>query len=234
MIRYPVAYCGKIKEKVDSFNDLPISEKSGSYWDKTDDGELRDVKKYIKDHYIAVQDYICPYCLQRNVVEHNGAWDAEHIIPKDSHPQFMFHEKNLCVSCKDCNGEKLNKNILKNPRRKTFPTESEDYLIVHPHIDEYGRHIRVIKEAELYLPKDEKGRNTVEICGLLRFVLKFANYGEVSLDLKKRMLALNGALVSTSDPLEENIILSLIELLAKEGREDSVEKYKDKFSAVQA
>lgn len=233
MIHNIVVYSGKIKEKVDAFNSLPAADKKGGHWDKTDDDELKDVKKHIKDHYIVAQNYICPYCRQKNVVEHNGVWDVEHIIPKDSHPQFMLHEQNLCVSCKDCNGEKLNKNVLSNPRRKTFPDRSDDYIIVHPHFDDYERHIRIIKEAEFYLPKDEKGRNTVEICGLLRFVLKFANFGEVSLDLKRRLQSLNTALMSTSDPSEENMILGMIELLARQGREDSAQKFMDKYFAVE-
>ena len=117
-----VIYSGSnLAPKVNTYNSLPRSEQLASYWDKTHDDELSDLKESIKDHYIKAQDYTCPYCKQRMEVEHKATWDAEHIIPKATHPNFMFAAQNLCVSCKDCNGAKGNKNVLKNPERVTFP-----------------------------------------------------------------------------------------------------------------
>ncbi|KAA9173610.1 hypothetical protein F3K36_15725 [Delftia sp. BR1] len=106
---------------VNEFKILP-HEKQRGYWEKTDvDGPLSELKAAIKEFYLKAQNFKCVYCQQRIVVEHHGAWDIEHIIPKDVRPEFMFECANLCVACKDCNGDKWNKNVLIDNKRKTFP-----------------------------------------------------------------------------------------------------------------
>ncbi len=213
----PVSYSGELKDKVDEYNQLDPSEKIGAYWDRTNDTRLADLKKHIKDHYILAQDYKCPYCQQRLEVNHNGAWDAEHIIPKSSHAKFMFTEKNLCVACKDCNQAKGDTNTLKNPHRINFPENSSDYLIIHPHFDSYEENIKIIKEASFYLPKNEKGRRTIETCGLLRFLYKYANYGRVPDEIKIKIGRLHSELMNATTSIEEHFILSCIQNLTTEG-----------------
>lgn len=100
-----IVYEGEDLETYRDYNALPNDNKDGRIWDSEERNICR-IKKSIKDHYIIAQDYTCPYCKQRIEVDHNGAWDAEHIIPKSSHPSFVFEPLNLCVSCKDCNNEK--------------------------------------------------------------------------------------------------------------------------------
>jgi 5-methylcytosine-specific restriction endonuclease McrA len=161
----PVEYVEeKIKAKVDGYNLLKETEKSGKYWDQPDDAALAAVKKHIKDYYIGVQDGKCPYCRQQMLVKHNGAWDAEHIIPKDLHPRFLFDPENLCVSCKDCNGEKSNKNVLKNSnyKPKKLPRNKDAYIICHPHFDTYEDEVKVVMNPLFHIPKSEKGRKTIE------------------------------------------------------------------------
>lgn len=213
----PVNYVDAIKIKVDSFNALPRSEQSGSYWGATESGDMSDVKKFIKDHYKAAQDYRCPYCYQKIVVEHNGSWDAEHIIPKDMYPQFMFEPRNLCVSCRDCNLIKLNKNVLRNKDRVTFPVDPDDYIMPHPHFHVYAEHVKIIKEAGFYLPITDKGRMLIEMCGLLRFVLKFANY-ECGDDQMGLLMVKFGTQLSNVDTEVERIaIMSIVKTLVDEG-----------------
>lgn len=213
----PVAYNGELKDKVDDFNSLPLKSKAGSFWDATEDGDMTDVKKYIKDHYKLAQDYRCPYCQQKIEVEHNGTWDAEHIIPKDSHPQFMFEPRNLCVSCKDCNLIKLNKRVLINQKRIRFPNRAEDYLFCHPHFHVYSEHIKIIHEAGFYLPRTPEGIQLVEICGLLRFVLKYAgcewDHEQISLQVQ----ALGNELVDEKIPESRIAIMSMMRTLLDEG-----------------
>lgn len=213
------AYTEEDNASLETFKALSDIEKKG-FWDNTHGGEsaLTRLKGRIKDHYVLAQDYTCPYCQQRNEVTHLGVWDAEHIIPKDTHPQFMFEAQNLCVSCKDCNGEKLSQNILKNPGRKTFPTASDDYLISHPHFDIYHDHIKIISAAGYYLPRTDKGRKTVEICGLLRFLYKFAGQGELgSAEIAKELGELHSELLVTKDIQRQHAILSLIAEIAEAG-----------------
>ncbi|EEW9976583.1 HNH endonuclease, partial [Salmonella enterica] len=173
----------------------------------------------IKSYYLLAQDYRCPYCHQKILVAHNGAWDTEHIIPKDTHPDFMFEPQNLCVSCKDCNGEKSNKNILVNKKIIRLPKKSKSYTIIHPHFDNFDDHIKIIDDALYFLPKTDKGRRTIEVCGLLRFVYKYSSYENVDLAIKQGISKFTQALLNTSDPSEEQLYLSFIEDLTKQGKE---------------
>lgn len=214
-----IKYNDKDQRKVDSYNELDDDDKCGSYWNNEKDVELKNLKKSIKEHYIHIQGFVCPYCKQKNVVEHNGVWDAEHIIPKDEFPQFMFSPLNLCVSCKDCNQSKSNKSVLKNRNRKTLPLNKEDYTIIHPHLDNYHQHIKILNSSLFFIPLDSKGKETIEVCGLLRFLYNFVDYGNVSVEVKKRIGVLHQELVSASTSIEENFILSCIGDVVEHGKQ---------------
>ena len=226
MLMNTVKYEGDIKNTVDSYNALDKSSQVGEYWDRTD-AEIQKVKKHIKEHYLKVQDYTCVYCKQKIVVTHGMAWDTEHIIPKKSHPQFIFKEENLAVSCKDCNLKKSDTNVLKNPKRTTFPNKSEDYIIVHPHFDVYDEHIQIIAET-IYRPKDEKGKETIEICGLLRFAFEFGNNTNIAVDTEKLIQNLTNELINSSDS-DKYMILGVIADIAKKGQELARNEYLQNF-----
>ncbi|QXZ20851.1 HNH endonuclease [Lelliottia amnigena] len=228
MIHNAVSYNASHNSFISAFKKLTTDEKE-SYWDTKGNKELDAIKKHIKDYYLISQDYKCPYCQQKIIVAHNGAWDTEHIIPKDTHPDLMFEPQNLCVSCKDCNGEKSNKNILKNRKAIRLPKQSKNYIITHPHFDNYDDHIKIIDSSLYFLPKTDKGRKTVEICGLLRFVYKYSNYENVDLAIKQGISKFTQALLDTSDPAEEQIYLSFIEDLTKQGKELSKSAFLRKF-----
>lgn len=219
-----ITYNGEILDTFQRFERLPDIEKSGDLWDSTAK-DICDIKKAIKDHYIIAQDYTCPYCKQRIEVNHNASWDAEHIIPKRTHPRFLFEPLNLCVSCKDCNNEKRDKPVLVNNTRKTLPVNSVDYIISHPHFDDFNDNIRVIEIAGYYLPLSDKGRKTIEICGLLRFSYKYANYGNTSQENKETILELANSLMQASSPAEENAYLGIISDTAKAGQKLSKEAF---------
>jgi len=217
-----VKYEGDIKNTVDAYNALDKDTQSGDYWDNEN---FKEVKKYIKEHYLKVQDYTCVYCQQKIVVTHGMAWDIEHIIPKSSYANFLFTEKNLAIACKDCNLRKKDKNVLVNPKRKTFPNKSGDYIIVHPHFDEYDEHIKVIRDSQLYIAKDEKGVNTIQICELLRFTYAYSNYGTNSVEITNRMVELNKAFIDASSPMETMAINGLIRDLLNHSDKMARESY---------
>jgi hypothetical protein len=185
---------------------------------------LGELKERIKNHYLSAQDYTCPYCRQRVEVKHLAAWDAEHIIPMYTHPRFMFEAQNLCIACKDCNRSKWNKNVLVNESRKTFPISKEDYLISHPHFDDYETDIKIIAVAAFYLPKTDKGRRTVEICGLLRFLYKFADYDCASVDVDEKIGALYTELMEAKDPAQRHFLLLAISAVASDGAKAQMER----------
>ncbi|MBS6388122.1 MAG: HNH endonuclease [Enterobacter sp.] len=180
-IHNPVIYQGSALDAYKKYKAKKHSEKCSDDWN-SDDPDITTLKKTIKDFYILEQDFTCCYCKQKIVVLHNGSWDAEHIIPKSEHPAFMFEPQNIAICCKDCNGEKLAKEVLTNSsvkNRKKFLTDKAAYLIVHPHFDEYDEHIEIRQNFRIYRGRTDKGVNTITICGLLRFG-KDTNYSNVS------------------------------------------------------
>lgn len=219
----------ELKTKMESYAQIPEEELKGSLWDDKNDEDLKRLKYAIKKFYLEQQEYRCAYCRQQNYVEHHMAWDTEHIIPKNKYPGFMFEAENLCIACKDCNKEKLEKNVLKDPNRKKFPNKSEDYIIAHPHFDDMEAHIKLMPNSLFFLPRTEKGRKTVEICGLLRFVYRYADYGIASTDLKKHLHHLSDLLQITSDPAEEVYLISQIDNCTAEIRAAALADAKKKY-----
>jgi len=211
----------------DAFNALPRTQKNGKYWD-SEDPEVVLIRAEIKNYYLVHQDYKCAYCQQQIHVRHHAAWDTEHVIPKVTHPQFMFREENLCVSCKDCNNEKRDKNVLKQPSRVRFPEKSDDYIISHPHFDEFSKHVRHLPHSLFFIPKTKKGIKTIEICGLLRFVLSFGNYDVSDTQIKKEIAIRNDLLQESEDPAEYMLLIAelqeLMESLKKVAREAGMRK----------
>ncbi|HAU4370686.1 TPA: HNH endonuclease [Citrobacter amalonaticus] len=223
-----IVYEGEDLETYRDYNALPNDNKDGRIWDSEERNICR-IKKSIKDYYIIAQDYTCPYCKQRIEVDHNGAWDAEHIIPKSSHPGFVFEPLNLCVSCKDCNNEKRDKTVLENNNRRTLPIRSGDYIIVHPHFDDYDEHIKVIEVAGYYIPRTDKGRKTIEKCGLLRFAYKYANYGGTSQENKETILTLANGLLDANTPADEHAFLGVISDAVETGKKLSKTAFLQQF-----
>ncbi|TGQ80252.1 hypothetical protein EN850_13295 [Mesorhizobium sp. M8A.F.Ca.ET.207.01.1.1] len=160
----PVKYSATSQLIVDKFEASAPDKQVGSYWSED---EVSPVRKEIKDHYIQEQNQRCCYCLVEIPTGNNAVWDGEHIISRDGAPRFMFEPVNLCISCKDCNGSKRELEVRKNPARKSFPSKSEHYKIVHPHLDPYAEHIRWF--GKVVSPLSKKGVETVAMCDLTRF-----------------------------------------------------------------
>ncbi|MBB3822247.1 5-methylcytosine-specific restriction endonuclease McrA [Xanthomonas arboricola] len=155
-----------------------ISNRPGHNHKDWDLAELEGLRRIVREHYRNEQRLTCAYCLDK--VSHLAAHGApvEHIAPKSAHLRFIFEPRNLCVICADCNQIKLNQETLnqledplKRPARKSYPTSSEAFKIVHPHIDEYADHI--IKIEYLYVGRTKKGDWTIMACGLNRFFHRF-------------------------------------------------------------
>ncbi|MGD9713328.1 MAG: HNH endonuclease [Thermomicrobiales bacterium] len=174
----PVKYGGAVAAIVQAYNARPENEKVAAYWSAD---AVTPVRKVIKDHYIADQQQLCCYCRHQLETNNNAVWDGEHIIARETKPQFLFEPLNLSVSCKDCNVPKGTKNVLKNKDRKTFPIKSTDYIIVHPHFDEYDDHILWFGPVVAAASSDsDKGSTTIELCDLTRYGKRCGNLkGEV-------------------------------------------------------
>lgn len=211
----PVDYSGKVKAVVDAFQARAADQKVGGYWS---DNEAADVRKTIKDHYIAEQDFRCCYCQQKTLSKNNAVWDGEHVIARDARPEFMFEPRNLAISCKDCNLAKRQKNVLKNPKRKTFPAKSEDYLIVHPHFDDYGKYI--LWFGSVVTPSgvgSKKGAATIHMCDLYRYAAQDACLSEDVGDQRYRD-RIGELLTARSQKLAQEILGELSVQTAKLGK----------------
>ncbi|EOB4246333.1 hypothetical protein [Vibrio metschnikovii] len=130
---------------------------------------VEKLKNKIKKHYLQEQGNKCAYCQVWVPSTHGMVWDTEHIIDKDSSNEWIFEPQNLCVSCKDCNQSKGTKKITKSDSYRSFPKKSNNYSIVHPHFDEYDKHIEVLAPGVTYRYHDPKGKKTIDVCGLLRY-----------------------------------------------------------------
>lgn len=200
----PVDYAGANAAVVAGFEARDRANQSGGFWS---DDAVGPVKSAIKTHYIAEQNRKCCYCDRDLGTNHHGIWDCEHVIARATHPQWMFTPRNLAVSCKDCNLAKSDDRVLKNPGRITFPSKSADYVIVHPHLDEYHDHIRWM--GTVPRPNgSQKGKNTIVMCDLLRFSAQEAAIPSSPGD--RRFDALVGDLMRRPGPDDSVMILGAL------------------------
>ena len=160
----PIKYGTVCQALVDAFNASEPTEKNQSYWN---DAAINPVRAEIKDHYIADQNRRCCYCKREFPTDNKAVWDGEHIIAKSLAPHFMFEPRNLAASCKDCNIAKGEDEVRVNPKRKSFPNQSQHYFIVHPHFDDYDDHVRWY--GDVVRPLSPKGGELVRMCKLWRF-----------------------------------------------------------------
>lgn len=142
---------------------------------------VESFRSEVKNHYFWHQANRCCYC-SMELQPSARVFDAEHILDKAGFPEFMFHTENIAVACVICNTHKSAKSVLTsdNVRPVTIPTESSDYKILHPHLDEWDHHLRFDEIGRISpVPGSAKGPKTIEICvidgiNLLRLSRKFA------------------------------------------------------------
>lgn len=152
-----------IEDFIDVINNNPNSE--SGHWSLSCYNAL---KADIRDHYSIIQDDKCCYC--KISLRHGGYSEPiEHIVPKSDKPNWMFIPKNLALSCIPCNTKKSAKNtITPNTISGTnYPTNSNDFLIYHPHFDVWDEQIEEYHEFFL-MPISDKGRRTFDVCQLYR------------------------------------------------------------------
>lgn len=134
--------------------------------------EITNLKSAIKKHYRINQQYKCVYCGCQNLINHGSSWHIEHIIPKETNDKLMFYSENLCVSCPECNQYKGKRKVLIDDLIDS--NRSQDFIIVHPHYDNYDEHIECVDMIRIPINGSAKGKKTIRICKLCRFIsLKF-------------------------------------------------------------
>lgn len=144
-----------------------------AHWSKPPEDQkdaLAAFKSEVKTHYRSVQLRRCCYCsieLQSN----HKTFDLEHILSQINYSRFMFELLNLAAACTTCNGSKGKKHVLALDAAEEQPSQlpmvSEDYVILHPHFDDWQDHLEFDKFSRI-VAKDgsQKGRETIKICGI--------------------------------------------------------------------
>lgn len=208
MISTPVVYTSSEHALIESKKNSP------HFCSKTwEDEDLKELKKKIKQFYILEQKHQCPYCKQIFHSSNGRMWDIEHVISRSIEKNFMFEPLNLCVSCFDCNNKKSHKLISNSKARKRYPLDPKLYSIIHPHLDDYAKHIMVIKPGFYYVALEYKGEKTIEVCGLNRFY-EYAGYESGDDGL---MLHLTQELAKSNDEVSKRELRSKIAFLAIQG-----------------
>lgn len=139
---------------------------------------LIELKKRIKKFHINFQKEKCCYCQRSFRGEFMMVIDIEHILPQSKYRQFMLHiDDNLSVSCKRCNMKIKKEDTSFLNRKKVVilknPYDSKNYKFIHPNLDKYDTHMKVIRDNELvkYKPRTDKGRYTYNYFKLQEFEL---------------------------------------------------------------
>lgn len=172
-INFPISY----SKELDDLLKRMLKTPSFSYRNWSDD-DLAPYRKAVRDFYRTAQNGLCAFCKQQLSLASVGNCHVEHIVAKSTHPEFIFHPKNLCVICSDCNIIKRDKevhlsapDVLSRSGAKMYPRSSDAFRIVHPHFDEWDEHIE--KFGSLYLDRTDKGLFTIGACTLNRIFRQF-------------------------------------------------------------
>lgn len=185
MITKPIVYSATAQAHVDTFDE------KATHWDGTC-SVRKAFRKEVRDYYRNEQNFTCPYCGRVREEFHGGQWDIDHIIPKSTHPAYLYTPKNLAVTCKDCNTHKSNKTPLSSPVANTspYPDNKEAYKIIHPHFDPFYKHINLTKDKNgrsCHEVITKKGGETFEMCNLIRFSEALSGTSEFVKELGKEV-----------------------------------------------
>lgn len=146
-------------------------KKKATDWTKP---TLSDLRTRLRAEVIRSQGSACAYC-RRKISEELGLHDLDHILPKGIalYARFTYERMNLVATCKRCNRNKLDSDVLKNgplAAGASYPLGSDDYLWVHPYIHRYSSHIR-IREGLLFEARGTafqraRANAVIKACGL--------------------------------------------------------------------
>lgn len=210
-----------------------------AHWSKPPEDQkdaLATFKSEVKTHYRSVQLRRCCYCsieLQSN----HKTFDLEHVLSQIKYSGFMFELLNLAAACTTCNGSKGKKHVLAldaaEEQPSQLPTASEDYVILHPHFDDWQDHLKFDTFSRI-VEKDgsQKGRETIKICGIeklnaARIADQFGQDGQApaeetlrklwSLKRKSRRMAMLEALEKIADQTGVESAKIIVRSLKAEG-----------------
>ena len=78
--------------------------------------------------------------------------------------------------------------------------------------------MKIMKSSLFFIPLDSKGKETIEICGLLRFLYKFTDYGDIPLEVKEKVSMLSDELQNAKSGIEQHFILTCLGEVVEQGK----------------
>jgi hypothetical protein len=184
------------------------------------DDDLAELRKDVRDFFRIEQKGICAYCKKDVSTQSPANCHVEHIVPKSKHIEFIFEIKNLCVICADCNvikreQETLNTipdtiTLINGNQRKFYPKTSAGFKIIHPHFDDYEKHILMVNGW--YIDRTDKGAFTIGACRLNRKLREFG--WEEIIYSKEDLSILMNKFMSTDNVIEQFEILKKFKNIA--------------------
>ena len=152
-------------EDQEILNNTPITE--AKQWKNK---IYKPLKDRFRNYYYEKQNGRCAYC-RLLINRGTGNVEIEHIIDKNRRLDFVFESKNLVVSCHNCNFSKKTSKVMHNcPPENDYPTNSDNFKIIHGHYDKYSHHIKFI-EKSIYQAITDEGEFTIDKCSLDRIGL---------------------------------------------------------------
>jgi hypothetical protein len=95
-----------------------------------------------------------------HVLRSEFATDIDHFDPISRSPLRTFDWLNHLLACTACNS---------NHKRDRFPTDADGRpLLIDPTTEDPFEHITLSLSTDVYHPLSDKGRTTIEVCGLNR------------------------------------------------------------------
>lgn len=142
----------------------------------------------------------CGYCQDR--IFHNANVNIDHILPKDTFPQFTFTSKNLVAACITCNAIKTNRDFYGlAPGVLDYAQHNGNWSCYHPRHHIYDDHIRLISvqtnffSVRAFIGKSPEG---IKLCNLfLNEVTEFGTKAQASPQIAQTVISLESLLATS-------------------------------------
>ncbi|MCT4501341.1 hypothetical protein N0U25_26430 [Pseudomonas sivasensis] len=137
------------REKLDLLHKLRSAAKAGEkgVWGHLGDTKNSDhvtLKKQLRLALKNRQEPRCCYC-KRWLLNNANAAPIEHVLSRDTYPEFALQPRNLAIACVDCNSVKGKADWGKFPRPYERYPASATMTFFHPRHHRYDEHIRFIR-----------------------------------------------------------------------------------------
>jgi len=173
-------------------------------WESQKNG-IKSFKLNIRIHLEPKQKERCAYC--RQYLQSSGKGEhLDHIVAKETRPQWMYVSKNLVLSCGGCNTPKNNTSVLNDPysqETNNYPDVADAFKIFNPYYDHWGDHFLIDDEIFIQAQPNSKGDFTIKTCKLFREQVVINNTRELRMAKAKSYKKLTHKIYTVSQGTEE-------------------------------